>query len=82
MSKLAAAAAGHAGGLFARWTKTYNPERKAKTVVDADAIQRLIQDPLDMKLLDGDVKAGEALTVDADLKKGEMIFKPGKAKAA
>jgi hypothetical protein len=27
-----------------------------------------------MKILDGDVLPGEALTVDADLKKGEMTF--------
>jgi ATP-dependent Clp protease ATP-binding subunit ClpB len=38
------------------------------------AIQRLIQDPLAMKILDGDVLAGETLTVDGDLKKGEMHF--------
>jgi ATP-dependent Clp protease ATP-binding subunit ClpA len=44
------------------------------------AIQRLIQDPLAMKLLEGDFAAGDAITVDADLKAGEMIFaRPAKA---
>ena len=38
------------------------------------AIQRLIQDPLAMKLLDGEVLPGETVEVDADLKKGMMTF--------
>ena len=42
----------------------------------------MIQDPLAMKLLDGEVTAGDALSIDGDLKKGEMIFKPGAVKAA
>ena len=46
------------------------------------AIQRLIQDPLAMKLLEGEVLPGETLTVDADPKKGEMTFVPQAAKAA
>jgi ATP-dependent Clp protease ATP-binding subunit ClpB len=46
------------------------------------AIQRLIQDPLAMKLLEGEVVPGDSLTIDADPKKGEMIFKRGKARAA
>ena len=46
------------------------------------AIQRLIQDPLAMKLLDGEVLPGETVEVDADLKKGTMTFKQGAAKAA
>ncbi|MGD0222681.1 MAG: hypothetical protein ABSF71_10110 [Terriglobia bacterium] len=46
------------------------------------AIQRLIQDPLAMKLLNGEVHPGDTLTVDADTKKGEMTFKQGAAKAA
>jgi ATP-dependent Clp protease ATP-binding subunit ClpB len=45
------------------------------------AIQRLIQDPLAMKLLEGDFAAGDAITVDADLKKGEMVFRPAAAGA-
>jgi type III secretory pathway component EscV len=35
-----------------------------------------------MKLLDGDVVPGDALTVDADMKKGEMSFARAAAKAA
>jgi ATP-dependent Clp protease ATP-binding subunit ClpB len=46
------------------------------------AIQRLIQDPLAMKLLDGDVLPGDSLTVDADLKKSAMTFARAAAKAA
>ena len=46
------------------------------------AIQRLIQDPLAMKLLDGEIAAGDSLTVDADMKKGTMTFERAKAKAA
>ncbi|MGE5325501.1 MAG: ATP-dependent Clp protease ATP-binding subunit, partial [Deltaproteobacteria bacterium] len=46
------------------------------------AIQRLIQDPLAMKLLEGDFAAGDSITVDADLKAGEMTFARATAKAA
>ena len=46
------------------------------------AIQRLIQDPLAMKLLEGDFAAGDKIEVDADMKKGEMVFARAKAKAA
>jgi ATP-dependent Clp protease ATP-binding subunit ClpB len=45
-------------------------------------IQRLIQDPLAMKLLDGEVVPGDSLTIDADAKKGVVTFTPAKAKAA
>ena len=44
------------------------------------ALQRLIQDPLAMKLLDGEVLPGESLAVDADLKRGEMRFERATAK--
>jgi ATP-dependent Clp protease ATP-binding subunit ClpB len=46
------------------------------------AIQRLIQDPLAMKLLEGEILPGETLSVDADLEKAEMTFSPATAKAA
>jgi ATP-dependent Clp protease ATP-binding subunit ClpB len=36
------------------------------------AIQRLIQDPLALKLLDGEVRPGDHVLVDADSKTGEM----------
>jgi ATP-dependent Clp protease ATP-binding subunit ClpB len=45
------------------------------------AIQRLIQDPLALKLLDGEVGPGDTIVADADLKTGEMIFKREQAKA-
>jgi ATP-dependent Clp protease ATP-binding subunit ClpB len=38
------------------------------------AIQRLIQDPLAMKILDGEVHPGDDVNVDADAKTGEMKF--------
>ena len=45
------------------------------------AIQRLIQDPLAMRLLDGEVKPGDEVRVDADAKSGEMKFEPHTLKA-
>jgi ATP-dependent Clp protease ATP-binding subunit ClpB len=45
------------------------------------AIQRLIQDPLALKLLDGEVKPGDKLRVDADMKTDEMKFVKEKVKA-
>jgi ATP-dependent Clp protease ATP-binding subunit ClpB len=45
------------------------------------AIQRLIQDPLAMKLLDGEVGPGDTIVADADSKTGEMKFKREHAKA-
>ncbi|MGA8144087.1 MAG: ATP-dependent chaperone ClpB, partial [Candidatus Acidiferrales bacterium] len=38
------------------------------------AIQRLIQDPLALKLLDGEVRAGDTVLVDADQRSDEMKF--------
>jgi ATP-dependent Clp protease ATP-binding subunit ClpB len=59
----------------------YDPQFGARPL--RRAIQRLIQDPLAMKLLDGEVVPGEALTIDANVKKGEMTFTPtAAAKAA
>jgi ATP-dependent Clp protease ATP-binding subunit ClpB len=45
------------------------------------AIQRLIQDPLALKLLDGEIHPGDAVVVDADPKSDEMKFKREIAKA-
>jgi len=45
------------------------------------AIQRLIQDPLALKLLDGEVKPGDTVTVDADPRSDEMTFATETAKA-
>ena len=45
------------------------------------AIQRLIQDPLALKILDGEVHAGDEVRVDADAKNGKMTFTSKKVKA-
>jgi ATP-dependent Clp protease ATP-binding subunit ClpB len=45
------------------------------------AIQRLIQDPLALRILDGEVKPGDEVLVDADTKTGEMKFVREAAKA-
>ena len=45
------------------------------------AIQKLIQDPMALKILDGEVKPGSTVKVDADAKSGEMKFSPETAKA-
>jgi ATP-dependent Clp protease ATP-binding subunit ClpB len=47
------------------------------------AIQRLIQDPLALKLLDGEIKPGDEVNADVDKKSDEMKFerKASKAKA-
>jgi ATP-dependent Clp protease ATP-binding subunit ClpB len=58
----------------------YDPQFGARPL--RRAIQRLIQDPLAMKILDGEVLPGETIQVDADLKKGEMTFKHRMAEAA
>jgi ATP-dependent Clp protease ATP-binding subunit ClpB len=44
------------------------------------AIQRLIQDPLAMKILDGEVHPGDDVNVDVDAKSGEMKFSRKAAK--
>ena len=45
------------------------------------AIQKLIQDPLALKILDGAVRAGDHVQVDADPARGEMTFKQEIARA-
>src|SRR5277367_566735 len=45
------------------------------------AIQRLIQDPLALKILDGEVKPGDSVVADADSKTGEMKFNRERVKA-
>ena len=39
------------------------------------AIQKLIQDPLALQILDGDVLHGDHLVIDADKKAGKMLFR-------
>ena len=58
----------------------YDPQFGARPL--KRALQRLIQDPLAMKLLDGDVLPGDSLTIDADTKKGEMTFARAEPRAA
>jgi ATP-dependent Clp protease ATP-binding subunit ClpB len=41
------------------------------------AIQRLIQDPLALKILEGEVKHGDHVEVDADIPKRQMTFTVG-----
>jgi ATP-dependent Clp protease ATP-binding subunit ClpB len=50
----------------------YDPQFGARPL--KRAIQRLIQDPLAMKMLDGEIASGHQLRVEGDLKKGEMVF--------
>jgi ATP-dependent Clp protease ATP-binding subunit ClpB len=50
----------------------YDPQIGARPL--RRAIQRLIQDSLAMKLLEGDVLSGDTVLVDGDLTKGEMTF--------
>ena len=50
----------------------YDPQFGARPL--KRAIQRLIQDPLAMKVLNGEVLPGDRVTVDANLGKGEMKF--------
>jgi ATP-dependent Clp protease ATP-binding subunit ClpB len=57
----------------------YDPQFGARPL--KRAIQRLIQDPLALKILDGELRPGEKIEVDADLKKGEMKFQQEGAKA-
>ena len=39
------------------------------------ALQRLIQDPLALKILDGEVLHGDHVIVEADLPRRRMVFK-------
>ncbi|HZP00863.1 MAG TPA: ATP-dependent chaperone ClpB [Terriglobia bacterium] len=58
----------------------YDPQFGARPL--KRAIQRLIQDPLAMKILDGEVLPGDAVTVDADARRGQMTFERAAVKAA
>ena len=57
----------------------YDPQFGARPL--KRAIQRLVQDPLAMRMLDGHIAPGATVQVDADLKKGEMKFGQEIAKA-
>ncbi len=58
----------------------YDPQFGARPL--KRAIQRLIQDPLAMKILDGEILPGDTVAVEGDLKEGEMKFEREPAKAA
>jgi ATP-dependent Clp protease ATP-binding subunit ClpB len=55
------------------FTEGYDPNFGARPL--KRAIQKLIQDPLAMKILDGEVMHGDHVIVDADKKTGKMVFK-------
>ena len=52
----------------------YDPNYGARPL--KRALQRLIQDPLALKLLSGEVHAGDHLLVDADPEREAMVFQP------
>ena len=55
------------------FTEGYDPNFGARPL--KRAIQKLVQDPLALKILDGEVLHGDHLIVDADKKAGKMTFK-------
>jgi ATP-dependent Clp protease ATP-binding subunit ClpB len=58
------------------FTQGYDPNFGARPL--KRAIQKLVQDPLAMKILDGEVLHGDHVVVDADKKAGEMTFEVSK----
>jgi ATP-dependent Clp protease ATP-binding subunit ClpB len=58
------------------FTEGYDPNFGARPL--KRAIQKLIQDPLAMKILDGEVLHGDHVIVDADKKAGKLTFKVSK----
>jgi ATP-dependent Clp protease ATP-binding subunit ClpB len=54
------------------FTEGYDPNFGARPL--KRAIQKLVQDPLALKILDGEVLHGDHVVVDADKKAGKMIF--------
>jgi ATP-dependent Clp protease ATP-binding subunit ClpB len=58
----------------------YDPQFGARPL--KRAIQRLVQDPLAMKILNGEILPGDRVLVDADLSKGEMKFERARAEVA
>ncbi len=55
------------------FTEGYDPNFGARPL--KRAIQKLVQDPLALKILDGEVLHGDHVIVDADRKTGKMTFK-------
>jgi ATP-dependent Clp protease ATP-binding subunit ClpB len=58
------------------FTTGYDPNYGARPL--KRAIQKLVQDPLALKILDGEVLHGDHVIVDADKKAGKMVFKVSK----
>jgi ATP-dependent Clp protease ATP-binding subunit ClpB len=57
-------------------TQGYDPNFGARPL--KRAIQKLIQDPLALKILDGEILHGDHVVVDADRKAGKMTFEVSK----
>src|ERR1700675_3288439 len=55
------------------FTQGYDPNYGARPL--KRAIQKLVQDPLALKILDGEVLHGDHVVVDADKRTGKMTFK-------
>jgi ATP-dependent Clp protease ATP-binding subunit ClpB len=55
------------------FTEGYDPAFGARPL--KRAIQRLIQDPLALKILDGEVQQGDHVMIDADKRERRMVFK-------
>ena len=58
------------------FTEGYDPNFGARPL--KRAIQKLVQDPLALKILDGEVLHGDHIIVDADKKAGKVSFKVSK----
>jgi ATP-dependent Clp protease ATP-binding subunit ClpB len=58
------------------FTEGYDPNYGARPL--KRAIQRLVQDPLALKILDGEVLHGDHVVVDADKKEHKLTFKVAK----
>jgi ATP-dependent Clp protease ATP-binding subunit ClpB len=58
------------------FTEGFDPNFGARPL--KRAIQKLVQDPLALKILDGEVLHGDHVVVDADKKAGKMTFKISK----
>jgi len=58
------------------FTQGYDPNFGARPL--KRAIQKLIQDPLALKILDGEILHGDHVIVDADKKAGKMKFEVSK----
>ncbi len=58
------------------FTEGFDPNFGARPL--KRAIQKLVQDPLALKILDGEVLHGDHIVVDADKKAGNMVFEVSK----